>query len=269
MRDGAAIAAARGGRKLKNGWAFCCPCHDDRVCSAAIRDDGVITCFAGCARAEVMTALDALGFTDDGRASTVQPENNEARIRAAQREWEDAGAPPWFPDKDRAEYDARWRADVEHYLRHRGITLGVPAVLRRWRNGFIAAVQGLDGVVTAVHLKSLGHKGITHGWMGGGAVQLAPPCDGELGLSEGVENALSATQLHGVPCWATLGARRLDAIDLPSCVRRLHLFADNDKAGRAAAERAQRRYTNQLLPVRTWWPPDGRDWNDVLKGERP
>ena len=134
-------------------------------------------------------------------------------------------------------------------------------------SAIMAAVQQLDGVVTAIQIKSPGHTPTTFGWLGGGAIQLTPPCDGELGLAEGIESALSATQLHGVPCWATLGAKRLDAIDLPSCVRRLHLFADNDEAGRAAVERAKQRYTNRLLPVRTWWPPDGQDWNDVLKGK--
>jgi hypothetical protein len=77
--------------------------------------------------------------------------------------------------------------------------------------------------VTAIQVKSLGLQPFTRGWLGRGAVQLNPPCDGELGLAEGVESALSATQLHGIPCWATLGAPRLSAIDLPSCVRRVHL----------------------------------------------
>jgi putative DNA primase/helicase len=105
--------------------------------------------------------------------------------------------------------------------------------------------------------------------MGGGAVQLAPPCDGELGLAEGFENALSATQMFGVPCWATLSANRLSAIDLPSSVRRVHLFADNDDGGasRRNIKLAKQRYSNRLLHVRTWWPPDGQDWNDVLKGK--
>jgi hypothetical protein len=85
----------------------------------------------------------------------------------------------------------------------------------------IACVQQRDGVVTAIQLKNLGGKRITRGWLGGGDVQLAPPCDGELELAEGVESALYATEIFGVPCWATLGARRLDAIDLPSCVRRV------------------------------------------------
>jgi hypothetical protein len=217
-----------------------------------------VTCFAGCPRAEVTAALDALGFTDDKRATTIRPDDYEKRIQAAQAEWDDAGLiPP--------------HGSVEWYLRHRGITLPVPAVLRRWRNGFMAAVQQLDGVVTAIQTKSLARKPTTRGWLGSGAVQLAPPCNGELGLAEGVENALSATQLFNLPCWATLGAHRLGAINLPSCVRRVHLFVDNDDGGvsHRSIERAKLRYSNQLLHVRTHWPPDGQDWNDVLKGKQP
>jgi putative DNA primase/helicase len=260
VRDGAAIAAALDGRHNGKGWSFRCPCHDDRVASASIRNDGLITCFAGCPRAEVLAALDALGFTDnDGPTTITRAEDYEERIRKAQAGW------AFAVEKLSRNVDAEF---VEWYLRSRGITLPVPAVLRRVPLGWIiACVQQRDGVVTAIQLKSLGGRRITRGWLGGGAVQLAPPCDGELGLAEGVETALSVTQLHGVPCWATLGANRLDAIDVPSGIRRLHLFPDNDDTGRAAAERAKRRYTNQLLPVRTWWPPDGQDWNDVLKGK--
>jgi putative DNA primase/helicase len=267
MRDGAAIAAALGGRRNGKGWSFCCPCHDDRVPSCSLRDDGLITCFAGCRRADVLAALDALGFPDDGRATIPQTNDYEARIRAAQAEWNDA------VELSRI-VGAVSLTSVEWYLRHRGITLPVPAVLRRapsdrrWGNsGVMACVQRLDGIVTAIQIKSLGNSPMTFGWPGRGAVQLNPPCDGELGLAEGIESALSATQLHGVPCWATLGALRLHLIDLPSCVRRVHLFADNDRAGRSAVDMAKARYTNQLLPVRTWWPPENQDWNDVLKGK--
>jgi hypothetical protein len=218
-----------------------------------------VTCFAGCKRAEVIAALDALGFNDNDHTTIIRADvDYEKRIRAAQAEWARAVEQSRLIDVE----------FVEWYLRYeRGITLPVPAVLRRVAiSAVMACVQRRDGVVTAVQVKSIGGRRITRGWLGGGAVQLTPPCEGELGLAEGVESALSATQLFGVPCWATLGAGRLDAIDLPNCVRRVHLFPDNDDAGRAAVDCAKRRYTNQLLPVRTWWPPDGLDWNDVLKG---
>jgi DNA primase len=63
MRNGRAIAAALGGKRIRGGFRFLCPCHQDRVPSAAIREsDGLITCFAGCDRRAVAAALDQLGF---------------------------------------------------------------------------------------------------------------------------------------------------------------------------------------------------------------
>src|SRR5262245_13800711 len=214
MRNGAAIIAALGGYRYAKGWMFCCPCHDDHTPSCSLRDDGLVIYFgsAKCARADVLAALDALGFTDDSGITTVAwTDDSEKRIRKAQEDW------AWSEKLTRA-VDVEF---VEWYLRSRGITLSVPAVLRRAGLGaYIVCVQRLDGTVTAIQIKrtiqvSTGLKQITRGWLGRGAVQLAPPCDGELGLAEGVESALSATQLHGMPCWATLSASRLHLIDLP------------------------------------------------------
>jgi hypothetical protein len=234
------------------------------VPSAAITDDGcLVTCFAGCPRTELKAALDALGFIDDDSQTQiiVRDDDTAKRIQKAQEDWA-------FSGKLIRPIDVEF---VEWYLHdYRGITLPIPHVLRRATlTAIIVCVQRLDGAVTAVHIKSIDGRRLTRGWMGTGAVQLFPPRNGELGLAEGVESAMSATQLFGVPCWATLGAGRLAAIDLPRGLHRVHLFPDNDDAGRAAAARAQRHYSNQRLPVRTWWPPEGLDWNDVLKGSQP
>jgi hypothetical protein len=64
MRDGAAITARLGGRRRGGSWMFRCPVHDDRNPSCSLRDDGLVTCFAGCPRQQVEAALDALGFPD-------------------------------------------------------------------------------------------------------------------------------------------------------------------------------------------------------------
>jgi len=252
MRDGAAIAAQLGGRRASKGWLFCCPCHEDRVASCSVRDDGFVTCFAGCDRKELAAKLDALGFPDDGLACTIPFKDDvPERVATAVRMWKDALDDPPY---------------VASYLRTRGITLPVPAVLRRWKRGYIAAVQRHDGALIAVQTKGPGQKGKTFGWLSNGAVQLTP-CGSELGLAEGVENALSATQLHGIPCWSVLGALRLDKIGIPTRVKRLHLFADNDEPGRVAVQRAIARYSNRMK-IKIWWPPESLDWNDVLQGKK-
>jgi hypothetical protein len=191
MRNGAAIAARLGGRRYRKGWMFRCPVHNDRTPSCSLRDDGLVTCFAGCPRHQVAAALDALGFTDDGgSADQVESDVDERRIVYARWLWDQAkvGKP----------------IIAEQYLRSRGITLAVPEVLRpsliidlgdrrpfTGFSGIIAAVQQLDGTLTAVQNKGRGHKGITFGRLLAGAVQLAAANDGELGLAEGI------VQLHG------------------------------------------------------------------------
>jgi hypothetical protein len=271
VRDGAAIAAALGGRRISNGWLFHCPAHRDDKRSCAIRNsDGLITCFAGCSRDEVAAALDALGLTDDGQQATADDWRTARKeaIATARTIWEEAAPPTWLADDDRARMEDRGRKQVEYYLRARGITLPVPSVMRYWNiNGYVCAVQDLAGAITAIQCKKRGSKGVSYGWLGYGAVRLAEPVDGELGLAEGVETALSATQLTGVPCWATLGARRLDAVALPPGLGRIHLFGDNDDAGRAAVERATARYCDvERHKVRRWWPPSRhKDFNDVIR----
>ena len=100
-------------------------------------------------------------------------------------------------------------------------------------------------------------------------MQLAPPLDGKLGLAEGVETALAATELTGVPCWATLGAKRLSCkFAIPAGVREVVIFADNDKSGtgRKEADKAREAYNNDGYDVRIWRPPERhKDWNDTLK----
>ena len=73
-------------------------------------------------------------------------------------------------------------------------------------------------------------------------------------------------ELSGVPCWSSLGGQRLAKITLPPIVREVHVFADDDDAGRLAAELAAGRYSRDRLKVTLRWPPAGcGDWNDALR----
>jgi hypothetical protein len=89
-----------------------------------------------------------------------------------------------------------------------------------------------------------------------------------LGLAEGIETALSAQQLKGIPTWACLGASRMHRVAIPGHVRELHLFGDNDDSGRDAVQRAAREHRNLRVMLR--FPPDNyKDWNDFAKSVRP
>lgn len=62
-------------------------------------------------------------------------------------------------------------------------------------------------------------------------------CDSILGISEGIESALSAKQLFDVPTWSVLNTSIMKAFKAPLGVKTLVIYADNDKngAGLAAA----------------------------------
>ncbi|MFX5964691.1 toprim domain-containing protein, partial [Acinetobacter baumannii] len=90
--------------------------------------------------------------------------------------------------------------------------------------------------------------------LGTGAVRLAFPRGGRLGLAEGIETALSAIELFGVPCWATLGNERFGLVTIPESVRELHLFVDNDAGGRIAEARARVAYVRPDRRIVTHCP---------------
>src|SRR5690606_42077994 len=87
------------------------------------------------------------------------------------------------------------------------------------------------------------------------------------GLAEGLETALSASALFGVPCWATLGTERFRLIALPAEVTGLVLFLDNDRGGRRAEALARDAFAHLAIEAR--YPRcAGADWNDVLVAQR-
>ena len=141
----------------------------------------------------------------------------------------------------------------------------------------VSALVGIDRKITAAQITFLhpreprkacvATQRRTLGPMGAGAVRLAP-VGGVLGLAEGVEDALSAIQLTGIPCWAALGAQRMHQVAIPEGVRELHVFADDDDAGRNAAERVRERH-GKRLKVEIRMPPGGaKDWNDALRAQK-
>jgi hypothetical protein len=93
-------------------------------------------------------------------------------------------------------------------------------------------------------------------------VRLGPISDA-VGIAEGVESALSAMQIFGVPAWASLGRDRMHNVVIPDGVRELRIFGDNDDPGREAAERAVRANAHRTVIVH--YPPSGsKDWNDAV-----
>jgi putative DNA primase/helicase len=272
-QEGRALVERLGGRWTGNGGLCLCPAHDDRNPSLSVRPGQtrlLLHCFAGCAARDILDALKAGRLiapsmavaADAGQAPGEGPDLQSAAIRlwGAARPLENTPA--------------------EFYLASRGL-IGTPALrfhartphgprpLTRFRAAMIAAVRdkaGIVGVQRTFLQICTGRPSVEArsglGRFGEGAVRLAP-CAARLGLAEGIESALSASALVGVPCWATLGTERFALVSVPPQVTELLLFLDHDVGGRRAEALA--RAAHPEIAVEAFYPPRaGDDWNDVL-----
>jgi putative DNA primase/helicase len=174
------------------------------------------------------------------------------------------------------------------YLRRRVGLTSFPSCLRTAFNvrcqsdcpsfhpAMIAMVTGPDGAPSLLHRTYLtvdGHKApvieprrlMPGTFAKGAAIRLAPAGDA-LGIAEGIETALSASALFGVPCWAAVSAGMLAAWQPPSEAKRIIIFGDNDSnyAGHATAYTLARRLRSDERVVEVQIPAEvGSDWNDV------
>jgi putative DNA primase/helicase len=254
----------------------------------------LLVCRAGCSQAEIIRGLRGAGLwggeTDYDRKYTPPPQDSpgdkEKRIEKAERMWEEAlPIQPGDP--------------VHRYLTGRGIVLDAwpddlhyhPA-LPYWTaddNGkpvkigtfpaMLAVVRNLQGRPVSLHrtyITSDGHKAPVESPkklfkvhdLTGSAVCLFPPRDGILGLAEGTETALSAYLLTGTPTWAALSAGGIERAELPEEIKRVVIFADNDrsKIGQRAAAKVAIRFRSEGREARILVPDElGKDFNDILQ----
>jgi putative DNA primase/helicase len=277
------IVHALGGRWNGTSGMARCPVHRDRVPSLAISDRGgkvLVHCHAGCNQKSVVSALFSLGlwptrdrFQSASRVATWhQPEStvDAERAKQANRIWQLGG-----PAEDTI---------VERYVRRRAITTPLPACLRfselllhaptgLYLPAALAAIKNSLDVVRGVQRVFLRPDGLgaasvapnkmSLGTFEDGAVRLASAGE-TTGLCEGWETGLSAMQLTGLPVWCCLGASRMHRVVFPSLVRKIVIFADNDTAGREAAERTAtvHRRHGRWVDIRS--PGVGTDFNDEL-----
>jgi DNA primase len=97
---------------------------------------------------------------------------------------------------------------------------------------------------------------------------MAPP--GELVVAEGIETALSLLcgLLNGpASVGATLSTSGMRSLRLPPIPGRLTIAPDGDPPGHAAAYALAERASALGWQVSLLSPPDGLDWNDVLRRE--
>lgn len=104
------------------------------------------------------------------------------------------------------------------------------------------------------------------GPVAGSSVRLAPiGDDGHLGVAEGIETALAARTIFGVPTWAALSADGLRRWEWPAGVRRVTIFADAGEAGVQAAAALAERLNAAGIANSTVTPLHGDDFNDDLR----
>ncbi|MFI4985818.1 MAG: CHC2 zinc finger domain-containing protein [Alphaproteobacteria bacterium] len=278
-----------------------CPFHREKTPSFTVNEPkGFFHCFGCGAHGDVIGFVmrtESLGFREAVEllasgtgleprlmgaplASDAGPRHDSERA-LEQRKRQDAALTIWKESLPAA------GTLVERYLRARRITVPVPPALR-FHSGLkhgpsglvlpamVAAVQASDGEMTAVHRTWLRPDGrgkaqvesckMALGTLGRGAVRLGPDAP-TMGLAEGIETALSAQELFGMPVWAALGCR-LDAIEPLFGAAHLVVFRDNGAAGASAAERVQEVQRNQGRRITIKAPSDGlKDFNDVISAE--
>lgn len=150
--------------------------------------------------------------------------------------------------------------------------------------GLLAAIQGADGRMVALHRTYLSESGgkadvpeakkTTPALrsMSGAAIRLAAPLDGVIAVAEGIETALAVQQLYGAPCWATISSGGMASFDWRGAgdIRALMIFADHDPnfAGHAAAYQLAHRASKAGLTCNVILPDViGEDFADQLARE--
>ncbi|MGE5564283.1 MAG: toprim domain-containing protein [Bacillota bacterium] len=275
-REGRELVERLGGRWTERGGMCLCPAHDDRTPSLSVRPGRtrlLFHCFAGCSASEILRALVDRGLLE-ARAAQARgfslAGGDRRRCSAALRIWAQSRSLDGTPA---AQYLAArgLRTESPQLRYHPRAPLGA-APFTEFRPALIAAVRDDTGLV-AIHrtfidpvraqLAPLGQPRRGLGRFGSGAVRLGT-AGTRLGLAEGIETALSASVMFGIPCWATLGAERFAYVRLPAGVEELLLFLDNDAGGRRAERLARAAFAVPRIHAR-YAPRAGSDWNDELR----
>ncbi len=275
------ICESRGGKWSGTKGMACCPAHDDRTPSLGVslgRQAILFHCFAGCDQQSVLSALAREGFEApalfSGSATTNEPESTSTRkpSAAALRIWRDAQ--PLRASPAKAYLESRGILAASPALRFHPRTPLGPKGRARFLPAMIAAVS-LDEGPIAIHRTFLSTEASGKaafekpkralGALGEAAVRLFAPVSGKLGLAEGVESAMSAYALTGIPVWATLGNERFGLVSVPESVTELHLFVDHDAGGELAASRGLAAYAREGRTIHVRKPSSrDTDWNDEL-----
>jgi putative DNA primase/helicase len=270
-----------------------CPAHEDENPSLHVSDGQkgvvVVKCHARCSQEHVLEALRSKGIWLDNRWSKARQFCKPDKIEDEERERKETQK-AWAIM--RAAHYAKAGPPLD-YLQSRGITIdpwsakllpaeaaaqleGVIKMPDKFRDYPAMVVPGVNSkglrVVQVTWLdrdcksKLCGDARRNYGILKGAYVVLGDyQSDQPLIMAEGVETALSASQIAGVPAIATLGATNMRAVIPPQCSEVI-ICPDNDKPGLEAAQETARRLSVEGRKVRIAQVPEpDNDWNDTLQ----
>ena len=253
-----------------------CPVHNDETPSLHVDEKNgrvLFKCHANCSQDAVIRALQSRNLWPTGKKTvpqTKQPDDDYQRFRKALAIL-------------RAAADPKMERPIA-YFKGRGINtvpsnaMLLPAEKSDKLTGkrFPALVLPVvkDDKLIGAHLTWLSRDGTKklstehprrmYGPIRGGYVQLGEPDpDQPLIIAEGVETALSASQLTGFPAIAALSATNMPAVTPPACTEVI-IAADKDDAGIKAAEASKLKLIDLGRKGRIAIPNGHRDWNDAL-----
>ncbi len=301
--------AERAGVKLRRvgeEWKACCPFHTEKTPSFTIyAGDRRFMCFGCNTQGDVLDfmkqaysvgLIEAARMLDSGALGTIA---TPAATERPRKDWSRLVARIWGAAQPIAGTPAAL------YLRNRGIDMDLPDCLRFARlvppktpgNGLlaangakplpalVAAVTGPDGALVAIQRTYVTEDGrkaaviateqdrkpkvkYSLGNVRGGAIRLGPSA-ASITVCEGLEDGLSLAEGLGRPVWVGAGTSMLPAITFPEVVRSVVIGADNDDAGRVAANAAAEAYVARGLLVRVSPPPPPhKDWNASVMATR-
>ena len=179
--------------------------------------------------------------------------------------------------------------EAEQYLLGRGLRLhDLPESIRvhsalRYQDGetveayatMIAIVTGPDGKARSLHRTYMQEarkapvtspKKLMQGLALSGAAIRLTAVSQVLGIAEGVETALAASELFEIPVWSCISTAGIESFEPPAGVKEIVIFADNDEnfAGQKSAFAAAHRLKLKGYEVEACIPPTVGDWLDVL-----
>ena len=275
--QGRDIVGLLGGKWSGQGGMCRCPAHADGSPSLSVRIGEttlLFHCFAGCATIDVLRALRATGVGSDRIKTSHERQAFEPNTLQplAERLWTEARplsgslAARYLLSRGLASHSAQLRFHPRVQLGSKSEATHHPALIAAVRDdaGLVAVHRTFLDPITAGKAAMDNPKRLL-GNPGSGAVRLGTATR-ILGLAEGIETAIAASTIAGIPVWAVLGNERFGMITIPPHVEKLVILADNDAGGERAAKLAQDGLKRDGLEMVTVWPlAPHNDWADVLK----